>query len=334
MARRTVVVTGANGYIGNAVARAFSRAGWKTFGLIRRAEDAHDLARNEILPIIGSPADVKFLENADEMIFDVVVSNTEDQGDFAGHLQMVLTMLRSIASQSKQAGIRPLILFTSGCKDYGMTAEHGDVNLAPHTEQSPLNPPDYLVSRAQGGLTLLNQTDDLYDIIVLRPTTVYGYGSSYYGLFFGFASRSHSSCLLIPGSPTSIMHGTHVDDCAEAYVALAEHPKREEVINQAFNISNERYETAEEICEALGRSYGLQVEFMTPDKRPFLSVQTLVTFSQWVSSAKLRALTGWTDRRPAFAAGMDQYRLAFEAALKAKDRGTVNIFEKLLPENS
>lgn len=38
VAQRAVLVTGANGYIGNAVAKAFARAGWRTYGLVRRKE--------------------------------------------------------------------------------------------------------------------------------------------------------------------------------------------------------------------------------------------------------------------------------------------------------
>ena len=60
--RRKVLVTGANGYIGNAVARAFCAAGWKTFGLIRKREGAADLARHEIHPVVGSPTDLSFLD--------------------------------------------------------------------------------------------------------------------------------------------------------------------------------------------------------------------------------------------------------------------------------
>jgi NAD(P)-dependent dehydrogenase (short-subunit alcohol dehydrogenase family) len=76
MARRRVLVTGANGYIGNAAAKAFSGAGWKTYGLMRRMEDALNLTRNEIHPFIGSPVDSRFLDNVSAIIFDVVVSNT------------------------------------------------------------------------------------------------------------------------------------------------------------------------------------------------------------------------------------------------------------------
>ena len=53
MTQKTVLVTGANGYVGNAVAKAFARAGWRTYGLVRREGAVGDLARSEIQPHVG-----------------------------------------------------------------------------------------------------------------------------------------------------------------------------------------------------------------------------------------------------------------------------------------
>src|SRR4051794_27203120 len=130
MGRQTVLITGANGFIGNAVAKAFSRAGWRTFGLIRRLDDADDLAEHEIHPIIGTPDDLSFLDQTGDAVFDVVVSNTEDRTNHAGHFVLVRAMLDEIGRRSVAAGVRPLAMFTSGCKDYGkMDQGHGDPGL-------------------------------------------------------------------------------------------------------------------------------------------------------------------------------------------------------------
>ena len=317
--RKTVLVTGANGYIGNAVAKSFSRAGWRTFGLIRRREDGADLARDEIHPIVGSPEDFSFLDQTGDAIFDVVVSNTEDRRNAAAHLDKVHAMLNEVARRSRQAGVRPLVMFSSGCKDYGKMAEkHGDPGLAPHAESSPLNPPHPLAPRTNFGAALLLGGDAPYDAIVLRPTIVYGHSSSLYGALFDLASKSEA-VLQILGDPNAVMHSLHVDDCADAYVALAQHPKRGEVAGQAFNVSNAKYETAQEIGEALAKSYGLAVEFAAPPKDlSMLPAHALADFWQWVSSDKLRALTGWSERRPTFVEGIEQYRLAYEATLQAQ----------------
>lgn len=319
--QKKVLVTGANGYIGNAVAKAFSRAGWQTFGLLRRAEDAADLARHEIFPLIGTPGDRAFLRQADAAAFDVIVSNTEDWNDVAGHLVQVGAMLDELGQRSLAAGVRPLVLFTSGCKDYGpMVHKHGDAGLAPHTESSPMNVPAPLSARERFGSALLARENAPWDAIVLRPTIVYGYASSHYGPLFELAAASEGTLRLI-ADPQAIMHSLHVDDCAEAYVQLAEHPDRQQVANQAYNISNAHYETAREIGTALAASYGLALEFTPPTGDvDFASVHGLANFWQWVGSDKLRDAIGWQARRPTFVDGLAQYRLAWEAHSKKTGR--------------
>jgi FlaA1/EpsC-like NDP-sugar epimerase len=52
--RRSVFVTGGNGYIGAAICRTFVRAGWRVFGLVRRPEAALELASDEVIPIVGN----------------------------------------------------------------------------------------------------------------------------------------------------------------------------------------------------------------------------------------------------------------------------------------
>lgn len=155
-------------------------------------------------------------------------------------------------------------------------------------------------------------------IVRLSTTCVYGESSSHCGMLFDLASRSDSVLELIV-DPNTIMHSVDVDDCAEAYVALAEHPRREEVAQQAFNISHASYETAGQVGEALASAYGLKLRLVPPQAElPLLSVHALAQFSQWVSSDRLRTLTGWTERKPNFSEGIKEYRLTYEAAKRDK----------------
>lgn len=48
-----VIVTGANGFIGLATAKALRRAGHTVYGLVRSQEKAKELVLNEIIPVIG-----------------------------------------------------------------------------------------------------------------------------------------------------------------------------------------------------------------------------------------------------------------------------------------
>ncbi len=323
MTQKTVLVTGANGYVGNAVARAFARAGWRTFGSVRRERAAGDLARSEIQPLLGH-SDEGLLDGLGDLTFDVVVSNTEDRTDPSGHLAAVRLMLDKAVARSEAAGRRPLVMFSSGCKDYGaMTQKHGDPALAPHTEESPLLPAAasaVLVSRCTFGARLLDKAATPYDTVVLRPTVVYGLSSSLYGSLFDLAARSHG-VMTIVGDPDAVMHSCHIDDCADAYVALAEHPDRRAIANQAYNIANQRYETAREIGEAIARSYALDLAFERPDREfKYGDVNWLFNYWQWVGSDRIRAATAWHERRATFADGIEQYRIAYEASRSARLR--------------
>ncbi|KAF3406449.1 hypothetical protein DPV78_000845 [Talaromyces pinophilus] len=340
-----VLVTGANGYIGNAVAKAFNRAGWTTYGLIRRAADASDLSQNEIHPIIGTPQDLSLTNEQEHCVFDVVVSNTEDWSDYDNHFRHVKAMLTHIGNRTWEiAGVRTLVLFSSGCKDYGMTGKHGDADLAPHTESSPLNAFPFLQARTKSAAGLLEDGKNgklPFDVVVLRPTNVYGYNSSYYGYFFAWADKAKkdgNKVLRVAADPNTIMHSAHVDDCALAYLSLAEHPRRDEIKDQAFNISNARYETLSEVCEALAKSYGLLVEYEEPgpyDDIVLGNIEVIIQYSQWVSSDRIRQLTGWKEQRACFSTGLAQYRMAFEAALTAKHQGAVKVYETFQnPANS
>ncbi|KAL9132194.1 MAG: hypothetical protein Q9175_006573 [Cornicularia normoerica] len=320
MKPKSVLVTGANGYIGNAVARAFVRAGWITYGLVRNQETRTSLEADEIISILGSASDKGFVErsaNQTRFVFDVIVSCTEQILDYVPHYNDTIALLRALAEASNKAGIRPLVMFTSGCKDYGTTGIDGSEDLSPHTEESSLNAPPVLVARAIHAIKIFNHID-LFDAVVTRPTTIYGLSGSFYGPIFDVATKAAEKGVLeLTADPKSIMHGTHVDDCAEAYVAIAE-ADRNVVKGQCFNISGGRHETLGEVANALVEDYKIKngVKYLPEKKKTGVDiVQMLIGFSQWVSSEKLRRDVGWRDNRQSFSEAVHTYRKAYEAAV-------------------
>ncbi|KAH7126120.1 hypothetical protein EDB81DRAFT_810436 [Dactylonectria macrodidyma] len=328
---RTVLVTGANGYIGSAICRAFVRAGWKTFGLIRKAEAATELELAEAIPVVGTFTDHGFLDALYEksQTFDAIVSCTEQFPGYAAHFAQVMGLVQILAAKSNENGVRPLVLWSSGCKDYGVTAVHGAPDLSPHTEESPFNGPELVRERQESCMTIFDHPK-LFDAVLLRPTCVFGLSSSYYGAMFDFVAdeaATGAKTLRVPNNPDSIMHATHVDDCAESYLALAQYKDRKAIAGQAFNISSHRYETTREVTEALAKEYGFEggVEFVSPAEAPTSypsGLHSLFGFSQWVGSDKIRQTIGWTDKRLLFSQNVAVHRRAYEAL---KERGHGNI---------
>ncbi|KAH8664572.1 NAD dependent epimerase/dehydratase [Xylariales sp. PMI_506] len=352
MAPKTVLVTGANGYIGNAVARSFVSAGWITYGLIRSAASAAALAAEEIIPIVGDIDNTTAHEHQirDKLppTLDAIISTTEDGRDYISHYNNTVKLLRLLGLSSQKKGVKPIVVFTSGCKDYGVGPHYADdPALQPHTEESPVNPPGLLAARTEYSRKILDHADAFFPVLV-RPTNVYGRSSSYYLGFFQAAeqtlARPSGAPLVIPVRPDSVCHALHVDDCGDAYVALAAHPRREEEIaGQIFNISAHRYETVDEICRALAVEYGLAATegsaagaegggssglkyVEKADLAPGEDVWpvALIDFPQWTGSDKIRRVTGWSDRRPLFSEALHTYRLAYEAAKAAGHSNVVN----------
>ncbi|KUI54553.1 UDP-glucose 4-epimerase 4 [Cytospora mali] len=259
---RTALVTGANGYIGNAVARAFVRAGWRVYGLVRSTSAVQSLAIEEILPVIGSLDDAKSHEKIKSQLpagLDTIVSTTEDHNDYIRHYNNIISLLRTLSESSVANGIKPLVIFTSGCKDYGMGPHYAnDPNLAPHTEESPIRPPAFATLRADYSQRIF-ENEDVFTPVLVRPTNVHGRSSSFYGVFFEVARQAAEAekPILMTTPPDSVCHCMHVDDCGDAYVAIASHPRLEDVAGQVFNISARRYETVDELVNALVVEYGI-----------------------------------------------------------------------------
>ncbi len=322
---KTVLVTGANGYIGNAVTRAFVRAGWTTYGLVRNAASRPALNAQEVISVLGSASDKSFVERLATQTrigpFHVIVSCTEQILDYVPHYNDTIALLRSLAESSNNQGVRPLVVFTSGCKDYGMTGLDDDPNLHSHTERSPLNAPPVAVDRATHAIKIFEHSD-LFDAVVLRPTTLYGLSGSFYGPLFDLAAKAAEKGVLeLTADPRNIMHGTHVDDCAEAYVAIAE-AERSRVRGECYNIASSRYETLYQVADALVKAYDIKggVKYLQPPEKPAMDVvQMLIGFSQWVGSEKLRLDVGWKEKRQSFSQGLQIYRRAYEAAVKLGD---------------
>lgn len=129
--------------------------------------------------------------------------------------------------------------------------------LSPHTESSPLKPPAFAVPRAENAVKVF-EYPELFDAVVTRPTTLYGRSGSYYGVLFELATEGQKEGVLrLPAHAKTVLHATHVNDCAEAYVRLAE-ADQETVAGQCYNISGWRYETLEKVAGALVKEYGIE----------------------------------------------------------------------------
>ncbi|KAF4545937.1 Nad dependent epimerase dehydratase [Lasiodiplodia theobromae] len=364
---------------------------FRVFGLVRRASAARTLAAQEVVPIIGSLSDDDPTALRDKILSHIAASNGDDNSSEGGakpavhviaictepadraarakHWTDVLGLVQGLSASSSSSAAaakdtgagaqgkptRPLVLWSSGCKDYGTTGLHGEPGLAPHTEDTPLAPHELVRGRADAAVKALESAGGSggFDAVVLRATPICGYSGSLYGAGMeyveGFAAavkegknEGDDKVLRFVPPAGTVMHGLHVDDCADAYVAVAVtalfggEGKRRGVVGQAFNISGRRYETLEEVGKALAKDYGFGggAEFgVDPAALPKgvdpKGSEIIFGWSQWVDSRKIREATGWSDWRPLFSENVHAYRLAFEAAREGADENVKRIRERM-----
>lgn len=89
---------------------------------------------------------------------------------------------------------------------------------------------------------------------------MYGGNSNYYGLFFVAEEEGRENGVWeVDEEPRTVLHAMHVDDCGEAYVALAECGDRRGVSGQCLISLLVRTKRLMIFCRSWVRSMGLRV---------------------------------------------------------------------------
>jgi len=231
-------VVGAGGYIGDGVARAFRRAGYRVYGVVRKeAQEAHLLA-NEIIPVKGDLKDPQLYEEIIEEC-SVIVDAVYDKEASPIFFNFVKNVKKHNVGNYKA-----LYIMTSGIMIYH---NNGD-SLAPKTEDLEPTPKDEneMIPKKKLEDTVLSTTE--LRTVVIRPGFVYGgHGGVILPLFFDVDPKKKEIGAV--GKPEKRWSWVHVDDLGEAYVKVAQAGS---VVNgQVFNVSaqdNPTYEDLKFVC--------------------------------------------------------------------------------------
>jgi len=219
----SVFVVAAAGFIGEGVARAFKRAGYTVYGLIRKEAQARLLKQFEIIPVIGDGRDPstwrEIAEKASVIIDCSSTANTEDDSPYA--------IPAAIINVIKQAPVDPIFppkifIYCSGIMVYGHDERIRDENW-------PTCNTVYATWRTGVERLVLKQQGTHITPIVIRPAWVFGqrmgnHGSSVFG----------TSPLTFAGVNKDRRYSwIHIDDLGDHFVAAAKQGAR--VKGEVFN---------------------------------------------------------------------------------------------------
>lgn len=298
-----VFVTGASGYIGQAVAKAFRLRGHRVKGLVRSEEKGDALLRHEIEPVIGDLKDSETYKQEIEKA-EVLVHAAFDYS--GGGIDTDRLTIDTFLKNAAFVKLPKTFIYTSGVWVYGNT-EGVRVD-----ESFPLKPIKLVEWRVKHEEVVLNEASEHLRTVVVRPGCVYGGSGGLTGLWFQSASGGKLERI---GGGDIYWSLIHVDDLAQAYVMIAE----KELTGITLNICDDSSYTVRQMTDAIAKitsSKGISelTEKEALDKFGVLSQGLQI--NQLASGERLKRLTGWRPYHPQFLEGLQQYYHAWQANLR------------------
>jgi nucleoside-diphosphate-sugar epimerase len=266
MSDRTVLITGATGMIGGAVARAMQRRGRHVVGLARTDSASRQLRDQGIEPLAGDLADRAWLQRglamAEVVVHAAFARDAYDRLDAAVAMEERSTA--AMAGAAAAAGRR--FVYTSGL---GVV---GDSDSPAGDDDEPATPPAMAWRRALE-LKVVNAGG-----IVVRPAFVYGNGEG--AILRGLiAYAAKNGRAVYAGDGGNAWPNVHLDDLGEAYALVIERGPAGKVVNVAGGEATPRT-----VGNAISRLLGLGL----PESVPVEEAIQHVPFAAWIGGASIR----------------------------------------------
>jgi dihydroflavonol-4-reductase len=243
---RTVLVTGAAGFTGLALARSLARRGQRVRGLVRNRSRASYLEQAGVEIVAGDVRDRATVQEAllgvDTVYHLAAVFRRAGVPD-SEYRSVHVDATRQLVECSAAAGVRRFV----HCSTVGV---HGDVEAqAPAAEDAPFHPGDiYQVTKLEGERMALDTADRVgLPLTVVRPGPIYGPGDRRLLKLIGGVARKRF-VLLGDGSPHFQM--VYVDDLTEGFRLAAETPA---AVGRTYIVAGGEAPTLNELVEEIAK---------------------------------------------------------------------------------
>lgn len=333
-----ILILGATGTIGNALAQSLVRSGNHTiYGLARSASKAQGLAIQEIIPVTasveGPQGFLDLLEERPEI--SVVVDAAAVYGDSAKVLKLLVQAGEKRIAKYEQVGVPagPKLgyVYVSGMWVHGSSHRTvSDENPFVGTSADPTPPVNMVAWRPEiERLVLSPDTRAVLNTAVVRAALTYG-GTA--AIWTGPLATLSQAANANPQPPTAKIQldplGTaaliHVDDVASGIHAVIEKlpllPNTGSSPGGIYPIFDlmSQVESIAAIMQAAARVFGFKgtVELVGPAEGDVVS--EAIGASVVADSGKARTLLGWSPKRPGFLLGIEVYAQAWLAGYGKK----------------
>jgi nucleoside-diphosphate-sugar epimerase len=292
-----VLVTGATGLIGGAVARRLRENGHEIVALVRYETSAAKLRGAGFTVVHGDLADPASVAEAARSVDAVVhAASPNDQNTAAYDETATRAIIAALRGTSKR------FIYTSGCLIYGST---GNV---PVTEHATLNPVDLVRFRKALEAEILASTSEGVHPIVIRPGWVYGNRGGTAMMMYGAAKEGGAARYV--GDGRNRWTTVHAEDLADLYVLALERAPAGSIFNGVHGAAIPLVEIARAASEAAGA--GGKVESWPLDEARLVlwAFADAIASNAVVSGEKAERELGWRPSRRSIVDEFRSYRLA------------------------
>jgi nucleoside-diphosphate-sugar epimerase len=291
-----VFITGAAGYVGHGVARAFRAKGHTVYGLVRSEEDAHLLSLEEIWPVVGDlerPDSYRSTLNEVEVAVHCAFDVSSDKG-----VEYDAKTIDTILDIFSKSSLPRSFIYTSGVWLYGSKG-HLMVD-----ESMPVNPIEIVKWRPGHEDKILKATSPKLRTVVMRPGHVYGGIGGLTNILF---TSTQNGAVTIVGEGYNRWPMVHLQDLGHAYVSAAER----ELSGVILNVVDDSTATLREIAEAIARSANLEGKIQTlpleEAKKQFGLLAEGFAIDLTVNNSRIKRLLGWQIHHAPFLYEADLY---------------------------
>lgn len=245
-----ILVTGAGGFTGGALARRLAEKGYEVRGTVRQSGDTSLLEKAGVEVIsgdIGNLDDVKRMVAGCTHVFHIAALFRRAGVPDSEYRRVNVGGTRFLLDSAHEAGVKRFI----HCSTIGVC---GHISNPPANEDTPYNPGDiYQVTKMEGEKLALNYfRSGQMNGLVVRPASIYGPGDLRLLKLFRMIN---SGRFVIVGSGKPMFHTVYIDDLVDGFLLAME----TDILNgDVFIIAGGEYVPLNELFNMIADTLGVK----------------------------------------------------------------------------
>ncbi len=246
---KRVLVTGATGFTGGALAKKLIERGDQVVALVRKSANTKALEALGVELVYGDITDADAVQRAAEgtqIIYHIAAVYRT-----AGHPDSYYEAVNIQGVQHViDAALKHKVGRTVHCSTIGV---HGDIEEIPSNEESPFNPGDiYQRTKLAGEQLFAEAMANGLPGSIFRPGAIYGPGDLRLLKMFKQVKRGFFPLF---GGGKNLYHLSYIDDLTDGIILCGEHPN---AVGERFILCSNEYDTLKALTATIARQLSVK----------------------------------------------------------------------------